>query len=152
MQYQFLSIWLDCTQIPQRRKVQAQCVNIHELLLINWFQPIVSAILPLLYMKNHYFENLGLEYHQKRGTVIVTKFTPPYCSLLMASFKKTIFQNHDFKPFLWLRYIDNIFCIWFPNIKRVFQLYKQSASDNQIYHGLFYSRNQLFKCYYNQNW
>ena len=30
----------------------------------------------------------------------------------MAELETRIFQNSDLKPFLWLRYLDEIFCIW----------------------------------------
>ena len=30
----------------------------------------------------------------------------------MAGFKKNNFQNSEFKPFQWFRYLDDIFCIW----------------------------------------
>ena len=63
-------------------------------------------------LKNNYFENGELKYHQKRGTAFGTKFTPPYSNLFMAGFKKKISENSEVKPFLWLRYLDDIFCIW----------------------------------------
>ena len=37
-------------------------------------------------LKNNYFENGELKHHQKRGTAIVTKFTPPYSNLFMAGY------------------------------------------------------------------
>ena len=51
-------------------------------------------------LKNNYFENEELKYHQKRGTAIGTKFAAPYSNLLMASLEKRIFQNGVFEPFL----------------------------------------------------
>ena len=35
-------------------------------------------------LKNNYFENEELKYHQKRGFAIGTKFAPPYSNLFMA--------------------------------------------------------------------
>ena len=63
-------------------------------------------------LKNNYFENGQLKYHQKRGFPIGTKFTSPYSSLVITGLEKIIFQNSDFKPFLWLRYHDEIFGMW----------------------------------------
>ena len=63
-------------------------------------------------LKNNYFEHGELKHHQKRGIPIRTKSIPPYSDLLMAEFEKRIFKNSEFKPFLWLRYLDYIFCIW----------------------------------------
>ena len=51
-------------------------------------------------LKNNYFENEELKYHQKRGAAIGTKFAAPYSNLLMASLEKIIFQNGVFEPFL----------------------------------------------------
>ena len=63
-------------------------------------------------LKNNYFENQELKYLQKRGFVIATKFAPPHSSLFMTELEKRIFQNSQFNPFLWLRYLDEIFGIW----------------------------------------
>ena len=52
-------------------------------------------------LENNYFENGKLKYHQKRGFTIGTKFSPPYSNLFMTGLKKIIFQNSEFKPFLW---------------------------------------------------
>ena len=93
-------------------------------------------------LKNNYFENGELTYHQKRVTAIGTKLTSPYSNLFMAGFQKRIFQNSEFKPFLWLRYFDDIFCIWTERVlNEFFNCIKQSSSDNHIYHGLFYNKN-----------
>ena len=105
-------------------------------------------------LKNDYFEKRKLKYHQKCGTAIGNKFAPPNFDLFMAGFQKIIFQNSEFKPSLWFQYLDGIICIWtrFPKTKRLFKLYKQSVSDNQIYHGLIYHRNLLFRCNHNESW
>ena len=49
---------------------------------------------------------------QKRGTSIGTKFAPPYSILFMAELKEEVLQKIDFKPYLWWRYIDDIFFFW----------------------------------------
>ena len=41
-------------------------------------------------LKNDYFENGKLKYHQKRGFTIGTKFSPPYSNLFMTGLKKII--------------------------------------------------------------
>ena len=50
-------------------------------------------------LKNNYFENGLLKYHQKEGFAIRTKFIPPYSNLFMTGLEKRIFQNSWFKPF-----------------------------------------------------
>ena len=63
-------------------------------------------------LKNEYFENGELKYHQKRDFFVGSKFASPYSNLFMAELGKIIFQNSEVKPFLWLRYLDEIFYIW----------------------------------------
>ena len=50
-------------------------------------------------LKNNYFENGLLKYHQKKGFAIRTKFVPPYSNLFMTGLEKRTFQNSQFKPF-----------------------------------------------------
>ena len=40
-----------------------------------------------------------------------TKLSPPYSNLFMAGLEKRTFRNSEFKPFLWLRCLDEIFDI-----------------------------------------
>ena len=63
-------------------------------------------------LKDNSFENEEIKYHKKRGTAVEIKFAPPYSNLPMAGFEKIIFRNSEFKPFLRLLYIADIFFIW----------------------------------------
>ena len=49
--------------------------------------------LPSIILKNNYFENEELKYHQKRGFPFGTKFDPTYSKLFMAMLEKIIFQS-----------------------------------------------------------
>ena len=51
-------------------------------------------------------------FKQKRGTAVGTKFVPPYSILLMADLEKWLLSDIDLKPYIWWRYIDDIFLIW----------------------------------------
>ena len=62
-------------------------------------------------LKHNYFELGERNYHQLLGTAIGTKFAPPYANIFMAGIEERIFQEFD-NPLLWLRYLDDIFCIW----------------------------------------
>ena len=62
-------------------------------------------------LKNDYFENGSLKYHQKRGFPIGTKFASPYSNLFVTGLEKIIFQNSEFKLFLWLQHFDQFFDI-----------------------------------------
>ena len=62
---------------------------------------------------------MELKYHQERGFPFGTKLAPPYSNLFMAGLEKIIFQNSEFGPFLWLGYLDEIFCIWIQGSQKL---------------------------------
>ena len=66
-------------------------------------------------LKNNYFENGSLKYHQKRGFAIATKFASPYSNLFMTGLEKRIF-------FLWLRCFGEIFDIWTQGSQKLKEL------------------------------
>ena len=43
--------------------------------------------------------------------------------MFMAGLEKRIFQNSEFEPFLWLRYLDDIFCIWIQGSEKLNELF-----------------------------
>ena len=63
-------------------------------------------------LKENYFELGDNIYRQKLGTAIGTKFAPTYANIFMAGLEKRIFEEFQLEPFLWLRFLDDIFCIW----------------------------------------
>ena len=65
-----------------------------------------------LVLKNNTFNFNKRTLKQKRGTAIGTKFAPPYSILFMADLEEKILEIVDNKPYLWWRYIDDIFFIW----------------------------------------
>ena len=65
-----------------------------------------------LILKNSIFNFNKKTLKQKRGTAIGTKFAPPYSILFMAELEENFFEKVDNKPYLWWRYIDDIFFIW----------------------------------------
>ena len=74
---------------------------------------------------NNNFSEIGEEvYHQLLETSIGTKFAPTYANLFMALLEKKIFENTNFKPLLWLRYLDRIFCIWTEGLERLQECYQ----------------------------
>ena len=64
-------------------------------------------------LKNHYFEFNEKAYKQITGTAIGTKFTLPYACIFMDEIETSFFKT-QLRPFIWLRYIDDIFFIWTP--------------------------------------
>ena len=63
-------------------------------------------------LKNNIFKFSKKIFKEKRGTAIGTKFAPPYSILFMAELEEAILKEADFKPYLWWRYIDDIFFLW----------------------------------------
>ena len=63
-------------------------------------------------LKNNVFEHDNTYFRQKRGTAIGTKMAPPYAILFMAALEEKILKNAEHKPFVWWRYIDDVFMIW----------------------------------------
>ena len=75
-------------------------------------------------LKENYFELSSKIYHQKLGTAIGTKFAPPYANLFMAVLEKRIFENSGYHPYLWLRFLDDIFCIWTDGLEKLKEFFK----------------------------
>ena len=63
-------------------------------------------------LKNNFFEFNGEVKRQKSGTAIGTKFSPPYACIFMDEVETEFLKSQVSQPFLWLRYIDEIFFIW----------------------------------------
>ena len=73
-----------------------------------------SALVELaeVVLKNNIFTFKEKTLKQKRGTAIGTKFAPPYSILFMAELEEEILSEIELKPYLWWRYIDDIFFLW----------------------------------------
>ena len=57
-------------------------------------------------------------------TAIGTKFVPTYANLFIAGLEKRIFQNSGYHPYLWLRFLDDIFCIWTDGLEKLQEFFK----------------------------
>ena len=63
-------------------------------------------------LKSIFFEINNKIKQQISGTAIRTKFTPPYACTYMDKTKTDFLKMQELQPFVWLRYIDDIFFIW----------------------------------------
>ena len=63
-------------------------------------------------LKNNYFEFDSMIKQQMSGTAIGTKFAPPYASIFMETVETEFLKKEHLKPWVWLRYIDDIFFVW----------------------------------------
>ena len=50
--------------------------------------------------------------HKISETAIGTKFAPPNACIFMDRVEREFLEAEDTKPWVWLRYIDDIFFIW----------------------------------------
>ena len=70
-------------------------------------------------LKNNYFELGSHMYHQLLGIEIGTKFTPNYTNIFMAALEENLFKELKFKAYIWLLYLDDIFCIWTEGLEKL---------------------------------
>ena len=63
-------------------------------------------------LKNDIFEFKEKTFKQLCGTLIRTKFAPPYATLFMADLGGKILNFFEGKPMIRWRYVDNMFFIW----------------------------------------
>jgi len=70
------------------------------------------ADLAELVLKNNKFEFDGKHFLQKRGTAIGTRMAPAYANLFMHNLESQLLDLASVKPYLLLRYIDDILMIW----------------------------------------
>ena len=64
-----------------------------------------------LVLQNNYFEFNEQYLKQIRGTAIGTKFVPPYAIIYMVALEEDFLETLIKKPWLWWKYIDDIFMI-----------------------------------------
>ena len=95
-------------------------------------------------LKNNYFE-LGKDvYHQILWTAIRTKFAPHYANIYMAASEEEIFEKSHFQPYIWLRYLDYIFCIWTEGLGHLKELFGfLNNSHPSIKFTMDYSQKQM---------
>lgn len=68
-----------------------------------------------LVLTNNFFLFGDQFYIQKQGTAMGCNMAPPYAKIYMAIFEKDYIYNHHLfqtHAITWLRYIDDIFCVW----------------------------------------
>ena len=65
-----------------------------------------------LALKNNYFQHDSRIFKQEQGTAIGAKFAPPYAILTLDDFEQKAVEGFHLKPWVWWRYIDDVFLIW----------------------------------------
>ena len=70
-------------------------------------------------LKNNYFEFDSNVKHQISGTAIGTKFAPPYACIYMDYMENQFLKNEQIQPWIWFRYMDDIFFTWTASEKEL---------------------------------
>ena len=65
-----------------------------------------------LILENNNFQFNDTNYIQIMGTPMGSLMAPSYASLFMGKLEKEFLENENFKPTVWLRFLDDIFMIW----------------------------------------
>ena len=65
-----------------------------------------------LVLRNNNFEFNENHYLQTLGTAIGTKMAPSYANLFMDRLERRLLSQAQVKPYIWLRYIDDVFMVW----------------------------------------
>jgi len=84
-----------------------------------------------LVLGNNIFEFNEKFYKQIHGTAMGTAMAPSYANLFMQQIEEAFLATSHLQPYLWIRYIDDIFMIWLHN---QYELDKFIIDLNQFHH------------------
>ena len=68
-------------------------------------------------LKNNYFEFNSTVKHQISATYM--EFAPPYACIFMEYIEREFLKSEQIQPWIWFRYIDDIFFIWIASGKEL---------------------------------
>ena len=71
----------------------------------------VSKLLQVV-LENNCFDFNNDTYLQTMGTAMGSPMAPSYASLFMGKFEEDFLNTTSIKPYIWLRFLDDIFMIW----------------------------------------
>jgi hypothetical protein len=63
-------------------------------------------------LRTTYFQVGGEFFQQKEGMAVGSSLSPIVSNIYMEFFEKLILNSAQYKPSLWLRYVDDTFVIW----------------------------------------
>ena len=117
-----------------------EIVNVSE-----WYVDGMDLIeMATIILENNYFEFDGDIYWQKQGTAIGTKFAPAYANIFMYVLEIRMLKECEFKPWVWWRFLDDIFFIWLHGIERLQEFLKFIDSFHEtISYTWDYSESQV---------
>jgi hypothetical protein len=65
-----------------------------------------------LVLENNVITFNGLLFVQILGTAMGTKLAPSYANIFLGKLEKQLLAGYHLKPEVWIRYIDDVFCVW----------------------------------------
>ena len=98
-------------------------------------------LLRLVLYKNN-FEFNGKHYLQVGGTAMGTRVAPSFANIFMSNFEDKYVYTYRTQPLRWLRYIDDIFCIW-PHGKEELELFTNHLNNCHPTIGKWHKGHQL---------
>ena len=99
------------TNIPHKEGLEALKITLDNEKIPTEKAETIIEFSKLVITSNH-FEFLGQQYPQMSGTAMGTKMALSYANLFMGVLEQQMFSSYKHKPFLYFRYIDDIFMIW----------------------------------------
>ena len=87
-------------------------------------------------LKNNVFQFNNETFSQLCGIAMGTKLAPALATIYIGDLEEAFIQDRDWKPTLWLRYIDDVFMIW-PHPREqldnfLYDLNQQRESNSQL--------------------
>ena len=71
----------------------------------------ICRLLQMVLVKNN-FDFKSKHYLQTGGTAMGTRVAPTYANLFMSDFEERFVYSHQTQPYMWVRFIDDIFFVW----------------------------------------
>ena len=118
------------TNIPHSEGISAVTKAMRASNILNPSPEVAKRMMSMILQKNC-FEFNDKFYLQISGTAMGTAMAPSYANLFMSDLETGLLQNHPKKPYLWVRYIDDIFAIWLHSEKDLEDFIKYANSIHQ---------------------
>ena len=94
----------------------AACEHFLNLRMNQTFPTRILTRLIRMILQSHTMQFLGRFFHQIKGTAMGTSMAVNFANLFMAKLETEMLNayeaEHGTRPLLWIRYIDDVFCLW----------------------------------------
>ena len=102
------------TNIPNKDGILAAKLALQKTRTEIGIKPSNDSLVQLMefVLSKNNFKFNGENFLQIGGCTMGSKMSPHFADLYMAYFEETFVYTHRLKPFLWVRFLDDIFCIF----------------------------------------